>query len=309
VEWDLSVLGETLKRHLSLRLSPAPRRNAVSSILKDWNNGIHLAERFAFLQKLSLEIEEFDWSIEACDKGVQYSSGIHTKEWFYSEAANCLRIVGRFPEALRQIDLAIKNYSPPSDLATLAAAYNVRGLILHDQRRPKATEALRAFRKALDLLHEYELTAEAAEWKNELLVFHARIENNIGLAYDSLRKSRSAIEHFKTSLLYKRKAGDLIGRAQTCVNLACLFYRYEKDSRYQYWRSAAIKLITKYGLRYQEAELLRETGRIDCEQQRVSMALVKLRNALRIYQEINAAKNDLKITRRIIRRCSTGKPL
>jgi hypothetical protein len=54
---------------------------------------------------------------------------------------------------------------------------------------------------------------------------------------------------------------------------------------------------------------VRETGRIDCEQQRVSMALVKLRNALRIYQEINAAKNDLKITRRLIRRCSIGKPL
>lgn len=308
VEMDLSRLASMLGSAFSLRRYHAHRQSVGSSTLRNWNRTIGLADRFAFLQKLCLEIEEFDWSVEACEKGVHHTDGIHTKEWFYSEAANCLRLQGRFREALRQINLAIKHYSPQSDLATLAAAYNVRGLILLDDQRSKPLKALNSFRHAVDLLLKYEMTRDAAQWKNELLVFHARIENNIGLAFHALHKKQSAVQHFQQSLLNKRKAGDLIGRAQTCVNLARLFYESKTDAqRYRYWKSAAMTLIKKYGLRYQEAELLRETGRTDCERLQTGKGLAKLQKALKIYQGIDAAQNDLEMTRKLIRQCSAGK--
>jgi hypothetical protein len=68
-----------------------------------------------------------------------------------------------------------------------------------------------------------------------------------------------------------------------------------------------MKFVSKYGLRYQEAELLRETGRIDCERRQASKALAKLRKALSIYEGIAAARNDLEMTQKIIQQCLGAK--
>jgi tetratricopeptide (TPR) repeat protein len=303
---DLQELGDMLSAEFKiLPDSIINRKVSRKRILSQWNKSIRVAERCAFAQKLSLEIEDFELSVRACNKGVKNPSGVHTRHWFLSEAANCLRLLGRFAEARETIDEAISSYSPPTDLATLAANYNVRGLILLDQPQAKPRAALASFKRAKTLLEVYENSPDARHWKSELSVFKARIENNTGLAYQALGQTEASIKHFRNSLVLKKSAGDVIGRAQTCVNICRVLYGVRDLQRYSYWKREAMRLIDKYSLRYQQAELLRETGRIDCERNRSNLGLAKLRSALQIYETIGGADHDIRMTQQIMGQCST----
>jgi tetratricopeptide (TPR) repeat protein len=184
------------------------------------------------------------------------------------------------------------------------AAYNVRGLILTDKTPAQPDDAIEAFQTAIKLLAEFEKTPEATGLRDRLLVFRGRIENNIGLSYASLHQTTDAEAHFRNSLRCKDAAGNILGRAQTCLNLCRMFYAQHIMTKYRYWRGKGMSLIRKYDLRYQHAELLRETGRIDCETGKTVAGRKKLAAALHIYEQMPDASFDLRQTRALIDRCT-----
>lgn len=117
VQMDLCDVAMELTRSLGIPQVRA-RRNAApakQSLLRSWQNSITIAERCAFLHKLCLEIEEYRCCVEICRTGANHPDAVlHTQEWFRSEQANCLRILGRYRQGLRVIERAIKTHSRSS---------------------------------------------------------------------------------------------------------------------------------------------------------------------------------------------------
>lgn len=272
-------------------------KKARYEILETWSQEISMAERFACLEKLFFELEEYDLSAKVCIHAISnnYVNGIQSKSWFYNEAADSMRIIGKSDKGFEYANKAIKNQNSLPQLYILAGSYNIIGLLFLEKEESEPKKAIPYFEAALNTLEQFSRTPEANFWKEAIDVFFGRMLNNLGLAHHTAGDFNLALEYYKKSMKYKRRAGDLIGISQTSINICKTLYKC-RDKRFYYWKNKAINLIEKYQLNYQKAYLLREMGVITCEQGKVNHGLKMLKEALALYKNIKSTVLDKQLT-------------
>lgn len=310
VKADLKDLFKDLSSHFEIDCSEYEYSGDLINykkqkyeILNNWSQQISIPERFACMGKLFFELEEYDLAAKVFIHAVHnnYVNEIHSKSWFYVEAANCMRIIGNFDKGFEYATQAIETQSLVSQLSVLAGSYNIIGLLFLEKEQPEPKEAMLYFKDAINTLDQFIMTTEADAWKEEINVFFGRILNNLGLAYHTAGDFNLALMHYKKSLIYKKRAGDLIGIAQTSINICKTNYKCHNYRKFYYWRNKAIALIEKYQLDYQKAYLLREIGAINCEQGKVKSGLKMLRAALILYNSMENVTFDKELTIGIIK--------
>ncbi|WP_440955387.1 hypothetical protein ACSAZK_18025 [Methanosarcina sp. Mfa9] len=313
VKADLKDLFNDLSSHFKIDCSEMRYSENIidlekikSELLENWSQEISMPERFACLGKLFFELEEYDLAATVFIHAVHdnYVNGIHGKSWFYNEAANCMLTIGNFDKGFEYAKKAIEYQYLLPQLSVLAGSYNIIGLLFLEKEQPEPKEAIPNFKSAISTLEQFSTTPEANVWKEEINVFFGRIFNNLGLAYHTAGDFNLALEYYKKSLKYKKRAGDLIGIAHTSVNICKTQYRCRNYRRFYYWKNKSIDLIEKYQLDYQKAYLLREIGAISCEQGRVKSGLKMLRDALALYDNMENVVFDKKLTDDIIKQFS-----
>lgn len=310
VKVDLKDLFKDLSSHFKIYYSENEYsenfkdfKKAKYEILETWSQEISMAERFACLEKLFFELEEYDLAATVCIHAVDnnYVNGIHSKSWFYNEAADSMRIIGSFDKGFEYAMKAIENQNSSPQMSVLAGSYNIIGLLFIEKEQSEPKKGIPYFKAAINTLEQFSTTPEANFWKEEINVFFGRMLNNLGLAHHTAGDFNLALEYYKKSLKYKRRAGDLIGISQTSINICKTLYKCRNYRRFYYWKNKAIDLIEKYQLDYQKAYLLREIGAISCEQGRVKSGLKMLKDALALYGNIENAVFDKELTADMIK--------
>jgi tetratricopeptide (TPR) repeat protein len=106
---------------------------------------------------------------------------------------------------------------------------------------------------------------------------------------------------FNTNVISADSRGDLIGIAHTSSNVSILHYREGHYAAARRWRLRAMTLLARYGLDFERAYLLRQTGALLCQHGRRRRGLEFLEQALDINRSIPSAKFGAQLTRRTIR--------
>ena len=152
-----------------------------------------------------------------------------------------------------------------------AKCYNRIGLAWMNLN--KHQEALQAFFKAVEL----------AESENNIDVV-SRINNNIGLVYESLEDWENALNYAQLSLEYKRKTNDKKGMAYCYGNIANLLYYQNKNEEALRNFELADKLFIEVGEEYSVATNAVNLGNVLIDLNQPDLAIQYFNKALE-YQD------------------------
>src|SRR5207245_1188396 len=99
-----------------------------AEVLTEWSAGITRAEAWASIGRVLLVLEQYQVSKEVLIAGIRHADGDLRACWFLNEAANVMKLAGRFDETLRYARRALKTNSEPVDWALRAGSLNLMGL-------------------------------------------------------------------------------------------------------------------------------------------------------------------------------------
>lgn len=278
------------------------KRNAY---IRQLTGTISKAEKFASYGKLLFELEEYITAarvyIKAAEKN--FTAQIHNKYWFYTEAANCMRIIGNFQKGFEYAGNVLADESAEKFLSVLAASYNIYGLLLLEKNIPEPENAIFYFKRANDTLNKFSATPEGQLWKEGIEVFRAKILNNLGLVYEDINNFSNALQYYKQALKIKQKFGDLPGIAQSSANIAILYFKFKNFKNVSYWKKKVEWLSEKYQLNYQNAYMHRRIGNLSCQFGQCKKGLIWLRKALHLFKSLEGTAFDIKLTEDAIEGC------
>lgn len=297
---DLNTFFRNTIRHFSIPATTIGKKGIAASIaVKDI--GITPVEALRCIQSIYYTIGEYKQALAVCDtvfRNKKAKLAAKDGAWFHQVAADNITCIGtNYRSAISHINQSVALSKKDHNTLDLAEAYNAIGNIYGQRSKSHAPEALKALglakraangllKKKLPLLQQ-----------DQLYVLLGKIHNNTGLAYDSLGDYPKAIEQYKRSIVFKRKAGNITAIAVTQANIS-LCYRSLKDRRYLYWKRKAEEIFSQYGLFYRLGYLYRELGARSKESQRAE-AVAYLEQALQVY-EVNVpdATFDINLTKR-----------
>jgi tetratricopeptide (TPR) repeat protein len=300
-KWDLQSFFRELGRKYSV--AGVSNENSASLerkrrvVLRSWSNKLLRADRYAFISKLLIELEEYALSGEVSEKGFRVGEN-NRAGWFKNQAAFAMRMVGDFRRLARFANEAVR-YNQQSNPLGLAMAYNLLGLSKLEKPKSEPRKATPWFRKAIAVLQvkKGRLDRRTAESYEILL---GQVLNNLGLSLRHEGKEALALVAYKQSLRLKRVTGDLLGFSQTSINISLLYYRGRNFKAAYRWRRVALDLIRKFDLVFQEAYLLREMGSVACQQGRLQAGRKLLHAALGKYEQIETSSFGITLTKRIL---------
>ncbi len=314
VECNLNTLFKDISKHFKW---PKVQRQIISSLIlkkrrtsliNRLSNDIKLVEKYAAIGKILFDLEMYKVSSEAYLDAAKNTNdkGIHNKYWFYIEAAYSMHVMGEFKNVFKYARRVIDAKGSRNYLNTLSTAYNMLGLYYLEQRKPKPKKAIPYFNKALVELTKFKNSPEGKQWLEGINIFFGRIYNNLGLAYETLDDFDAAMYHYKKSLKYKNKVGDLISICQSYINISILLYKFGKSKRYYYFKKKAEFLVDHYSLKHHHAYFLRRIGVISCENGHINRGLLFLNKAMSLYQNIKDTHFDRKLTLESIKKYEKG---
>jgi tetratricopeptide (TPR) repeat protein len=301
-KWDLQLFFRKLARKYSVvsdsNTNSASLERERRVVLRSWSSELSLADRYAFISKLLIELEEYALSGEVSEKGFRVGK-INRAGWFKNQTAFAMRMVGDFRRFARFANEAVRHNRIQSNSLGLAMAYNLLGLSKLEKPKSEPRKATPWFRKAIAVLQvkKDRLDPHKAESYQILL---GQILNNLGLSLRHEGKDVLALAAYKRSLRLKRISGDLLGFSQTSINISLLYYRGRNFKAAYRWRRVALDLIRKFDLIFQEAYLMREMGSIACQQGRLQSGRRLLRAALGKYEQIETSSFGITLTKSIL---------
>lgn len=180
---------------------------------------------------LSFRAGQYGLAAEIFDVYQPYLKGA-PKYQIMGAVANCLRIDRQFEKA-RQYYHRIVNariYRDPSRLFILSTAYVGLGLCLMDADDGQPDEAEAYYLAALNAMERFAGTERAKSQHAAIEIWKARILNNLGLVKSKQRHWQEAELMFRDSMELKNKNHEEVGWAQSCANLAKVYYRMERIS-------------------------------------------------------------------------------
>lgn len=282
---DLNVLFRDLAR--TFGVTTGAGRNLTSErkrYIANWSRSIRTGEAWACLSRLLLLLERYEQARAVLMHGMRYQNRQLRSSWFLNEAANAMKLAGRFDEAQQLAKRALAHNRRPIDYPLRGGSLNIIGLSQLEQRHPQPKAALRELKKALDTVSGKAHSSSDRLLRGKLQAFSARLYNNMGLAEDQLNHWAAAIPLYKRSVRIKRKLGDLPGIAVTAANLCLAYYKRKQFANAARWKREALDIITRYEREFDRAYLLRRLGEISCDQGRTSKGVSLMREALRIYE-------------------------
>ncbi len=308
-ECDLNTLFMDLSNQflLSTSISNESETKKIlinrKSYVENLSKKISLAKKFACYGKVLFDLHEYNLSsnvyVDAANKDLH--DGVHSKYWFYAEAANCMRVTGDFSKGIEYAERVIQDKKSVNFLSSLSASYNVYGLILLEKDHPEPQQAIQYFSKAIKTLEKFRNSPGGASWKEGIKIFQGRFYNNLGLAFETANDFSKSIENYKKSLSLKKETGDLEGISQTSANIAILYYKYKKFSNSGYWKKYVLELSEKYQLYYQIAYLYRRIGTLSCEQGRKKYGIDLLRKSMDTLAKLEDAAFDIGLVKKALK--------
>jgi len=297
---DLKTFFRNAISHYSIPATTVGKKGtATPLVVKDI--GITQVEALRCIQSIYYTIGEYKKALAVCDiifrnKKAKFTA--QDRAWFHQVAADNITCIGiHFRSAVSHINKSIALSKKHRNTLDLAEAYNAIGNTYGQRSKSNAADALNALRlakRAADSLLKKKLPLLQ---QDQLYVLLGKIHNNTGLAYDSLGDYHKAIEHYKRSIAYKKKAGNITAIAVTQANIS-LCYRSLGDRRYLYWEKKAEEIFSQYGLFYRLGYLFRELGARSKESQRTE-AITYLEQALQVYEgNVPDATFDITLTKR-----------
>lgn len=147
-------------------------------------------------------------------------------------AANCLRIDRQYEEArlLYRKVISARIYSDPSHLFIRSTALVGLGLCLMDEDEKRPEEAEAYYLQALEATERFAATERATSQSASVDIWKARIYNNLGLVKSNQQRWQEAEQYFRDSMALKEKNHEEVGWAQSCANLAKVYYRMERQA-------------------------------------------------------------------------------
>lgn len=298
---DLAVVFEHIARQFKIAARFFSRVDFASErqlSLVAWQNQLGLVDRFRCISKLLIDLGEYRHADKVSEQGTRHAIKVGQAAWFKNQSAYAMRMVGDFDRALLLSAEAIEVSKSESNYYELAAAYNLFGLALVEKEEHEPKRAVVYFRKALKQIKKViDADPHRAE---QVALSMGQFYNNLGLSFQYLGRFSDALKAYKKSLIIKRKHGALIGISQTCANISLIYYRQRKFLLAYRWRKNALEMIRKYQLRFQEAYLYREMGKVACEQGRATQGVAYLKHAVYVYEDIGDAQYGADITRAIL---------
>ena len=165
-----------------------------------------------------------------------------------------------------------------ADSALIAASYKNLGIVLY--RNSNYDSAIIVFLKSL-----------AISKRNGTEEFLARLNSNIGAAYQELGKSDQAVKYQLDAVRFFEKAHDSIRMSQCYTNLARVYYENQEYSKSITYNEKALGVFIHYGYKYgmataygSQALNFQKTG--DMEK-----AITYLEKALTLFKEIDYKSN------------------
>jgi tetratricopeptide (TPR) repeat protein len=299
---DLTFFLKDTSRYFSIPVTTFGKKITAPSV-KPKDIGVTYTEALRCIQSIYYTIGNYNDALNICnkilkDKKIKLSA--KDGAWFHQVAADNVVCIGtNYKSAIAHINTSIEISKISGDRLDLAEAYNAIGNIYGQRNKSHALEALEFLRlakkEANSLLHKKLSLIQ----RDQLYVLLGKIHNNTGLGYDSLGKYHKAIEHYKQSIKYKRKAGNITAIAVSQANIS-LCYRSLNDRHYSYWARKAEEIFSQYGLFYRLGYLYRELGGRSHAKD-ASKALKYLEMALKVYKDnVPDAKFDITLTNRYL---------
>lgn len=306
---DLAFVFRDLARLFKVPSPRGPRSMPPNfrTALKKWNGTILRAEHWACVARILMVTEDYAGACSVFIKGSKYPSGTLREAWFLNEAANAMKIAGKFSLARSLAERAIAQNTHPIDHGAHAGSLNLVGLCFLEEMKSDPRHAIAYFRRARAAALRSLWDEPIGPNKERIQLFIARIDNNIGLAYQHLNQLAKAIRFYKRSVAMKKELGDLIGLARTSSSISITYYEMKNYRCSLYWRKKASKLLKQYDRKFDEAFLLRRLGEVNCEQGRTARGRKLLNHALQIYRGNPDLQFGVKLTEKQIHECGERK--
>jgi tetratricopeptide (TPR) repeat protein len=234
--------------------------------------------RYGVVSKIAVQADDLDLSLRAAMRGFETAQQSWRAAWHAANAAEAARLQGRGDECGVWVSRGLRlRFRERDDV--VAALLNMRGLWLLDRAVPRAPQAQHAFERAVEVQLEWAKAEGVDRHGLQARAHLGPIFNNLGWAAATRGDLAGAEDAYRRSLAIKRETGNVIGQAQTAVNLAILFYEHEYYGRARYWRERALQLCSRFGLSAQRGELLMGLGDMACQRGRRVQGVRWLREA------------------------------
>lgn len=268
--------------------------------IEEWATTITKAEAWACIGDVYSLIENHELAAEIYLKGTRHANERFPKAWFLNEAADCMRLAGRFSDAHKCARRALQVNHTPTDWIIIAGTLNLLGLVELDKECPDPKRAIPYFTKAARALRNYHPTPISLVTQDGAIGFLSRIHNNLGLSLLRQKRYREAIRCFKTSLSIKRQRGDLTGMCITSMNACIASYRLKDFARAAAWKKKALAIGKRYDRRFDQAYLHYTLGVASCQQGRRKRGLSMLEDAKALCGNNTAFKFRLRLVNEAI---------
>lgn len=229
-----------------------------------WHRGI------GCLVRVASECGELGLAVEGCQEAVRADPSSEQVPWFAIEAATALRLLGHLHDADAWIRGGLGACRGSRGIALKAGLCNMSGLVDLDRRPPNPARALTKFDRAAGEWRRFLRTSEGVRYRGTGSDFIGKLHNNRGWAHRLAGHHTVAIREFLASIRFKRRQGNIVGRAHTAANLAISYYELGEFDRARYWRRETERICEEFDLAEPLAEVYVWTADAACRRGRIA---------------------------------------